>query len=97
MTTTVVHSRTSRRHNSTSRLPLQLLLRRLRRRTEHTRSRYTRVYLLTRFEGSDSGDLSVTAGEQIELLESISADWWRGQSLDGTRQGIVPANYISLQ
>ncbi|WFD35262.1 hypothetical protein MCUN1_002113 [Malassezia cuniculi] len=52
---------------------------------------------LYNFGGGDPGDLTVEAGEKIELLESISADWWRAQSLDGSRQGIVPTNYVSVQ
>ena len=96
-TTTAVRSHTSLRRSATTRL------RRLSRRplpqprTGNMPWRYMRACVLTRFNGTQPGDLSVAAGEQIELLESISADWWRGQSLDGARQGIVPANYVSVQ
>lgn len=48
-----------------------------------------------RFQGSEANDLPVQQGEQIELLEAISDDWWRARSTDGSqREGIVPANYI---
>ena len=50
-----------------------------------------------RFQGSEANDLPVQQGEQIELLEAISDDWWRARSTDGSqREGIVPANYIQL-
>ena len=46
------------------------------------------------FGGGEDGDLSVHEGEQIEILETISNDWFRARSLDGLRTGIVPATYI---
>lgn len=48
----------------------------------------------TRFTGSQAGDLHVDQGETITLLEQVTPDWFRARSADGTRVGIVPANYI---
>ncbi|WFC96076.1 hypothetical protein MBRA1_002732 [Malassezia brasiliensis] len=42
------------------------------------------------FAGTEPGDLHVDEGEHIYLLEAVSDDWWRAQSLDGARTGIVP-------
>lgn len=47
-----------------------------------------------RFTGSQVGDLAVEQGERITLLEQVSPDWFRARSADGTREGIVPANYL---
>ncbi|WFD20083.1 hypothetical protein MCAP1_002327 [Malassezia caprae] len=46
------------------------------------------------FTGSQVGDLTVEQGERITLLEQVTPDWFRARSADGTREGIVPANYI---
>ncbi|WFD23728.1 hypothetical protein MEQU1_002422 [Malassezia equina] len=46
------------------------------------------------FAGSQAGDLYVDQGETITLLEQVTPDWFRARSADGTRVGIVPANYI---
>ncbi|KAL4402011.1 hypothetical protein ACI68E_001663 [Malassezia pachydermatis] len=48
------------------------------------------------FAGTEPGDLHVEKGETIHLLEKVSADWYRAQSADGTREGIVPTNYIQV-
>ena len=46
------------------------------------------------FAGTEPGDLHVDEGEHIYLLEAVSDDWWRAQSLDGARTGIVPTTYV---
>ncbi|WFD27388.1 hypothetical protein MNAN1_002384 [Malassezia nana] len=47
-----------------------------------------------RFVGTQSGDLSMVQDERITLLEQVTPDWFRARSADGTREGIVPANYV---
>lgn len=56
---------------------------------------YEYVTLLTSFPGTEANDLSVQAGDHIYLLESVSDDWWRARTLDGTRTGIVPSTYVN--
>ncbi|WFD14544.1 hypothetical protein MARU1_000550 [Malassezia arunalokei] len=45
------------------------------------------------FQGAQAGDLSITQGERIVLLDKVNDDWFRAQSVNGA-VGIVPANYI---
>lgn len=47
-----------------------------------------------RFVGTQSGDLTVEQDERIMLLEQVTPEWFRARSADGTREGIVPANYV---
>lgn len=45
------------------------------------------------FQGAQPGDLSITQGERITLLDKVNDDWFRAQNANGA-VGIVPANYI---
>jgi len=41
----------------------------------------------------EAGDLSFSAGENIEILEETNADWWKGQNSRG-ETGLFPSNYV---
>ncbi|WFC99727.1 hypothetical protein MYAM1_002472 [Malassezia yamatoensis] len=62
-------------------------------RVAQTRPGDEAVALYT-FAGTEPGDLPVKEGEHVYLLEAISDDWWRAQSLDGSQTGIVPSSYV---
>ncbi|WFD43891.1 hypothetical protein MPSI1_002556 [Malassezia psittaci] len=62
-------------------------------RVAQTRPGDEAVALYT-FPGTEPGDLPVQEGEKLYLLEAISDDWWRAQSLDGSQTGIVPSSYV---
>lgn len=47
------------------------------------------------FEGpAGQGCLDFKMGDTITVVFKESNDWWRAKSEDGTREGLVPANYI---
>jgi len=41
----------------------------------------------------ESGDLSFSEGETIEIIEETNADWWKGKNSRG-QIGLFPANYV---
>ncbi|KZT41276.1 SH3-domain-containing protein [Sistotremastrum suecicum HHB10207 ss-3] len=43
-------------------------------------------------DGSDTEDLSFQAGQIIDILEEVNADWYRGR-VNG-REGLVPSSYV---
>lgn len=47
------------------------------------------------FEGpAGQGCLDLKMGESITILVKENDDWWRARSEDGSREGLVPANYL---
>ncbi|GAA5833057.1 hypothetical protein JCM11251_006498 [Rhodosporidiobolus azoricus] len=54
-----------------------------------------RVRALFDFQGQTSEELQLRRGEEVRVLEEVSDQWWRGESLDGRgRVGIFPVNYV---
>ncbi len=49
-----------------------------------------------RYPKSEAEDLELAKGERLVLIEKISDDWWRGRTMDGHREGIVPATYVKV-
>ncbi|CCG81751.1 BAR domain protein [Taphrina deformans PYCC 5710] len=52
------------------------------------------------FDAEAETELTIRAGECLEVLEEVSAGWWRGQIIKGsirdqTRIGLFPVNYCS--
>ncbi|CAO0800933.1 unnamed protein product [Mucor circinelloides] len=47
------------------------------------------------FEGpAGQGCLDLKMGESITILVKENDDWWKARSEDGSREGLVPANYL---
>lgn len=47
------------------------------------------------FDGPEGQDyLSFKMGDNITILVKESDDWWKAKSEDGSRVGLVPANYL---
>lgn len=49
------------------------------------------------YESSEEGDLKLTKGVRIAVLEHLSPDWWKGykQGEDKSKAGVFPANYVA--
>ncbi|CEH17615.1 protein that induces appearance of [Ceraceosorus bombacis] len=60
-----------------------------------TRRGLGRAVALYDYDGTEAEDLRVGEGEEVELIEKVSEDWWRAKSSEG-RQGIVPSTYLRL-
>jgi hypothetical protein len=46
------------------------------------------------YQQKDPSDLALFKGCQIQVLEKLNADWWRGRDLISGREGIFPSNYV---
>ncbi|KZT12665.1 SH3-domain-containing protein [Laetiporus sulphureus 93-53] len=46
------------------------------------------------YSSEDPGDLEITAGQRLVIIERTSDDWWTGE-MDG-RRGLVPAAYVKV-
>ncbi|GAA5894319.1 hypothetical protein JCM6882_007629 [Rhodosporidiobolus microsporus] len=54
-----------------------------------------RVRALFDFQGQTAEELQLQRGEEVRVLEEVSGEWWRGESMDGRgRVGIFPVNYV---
>jgi hypothetical protein len=42
----------------------------------------------------EDGELSFLPGEHITHIDMVDDGWWMGQSADGHRRGLFPANYV---
>jgi hypothetical protein len=49
------------------------------------------------FGAEQDGDLSLSPGEQIIIIDSTDeSGWWRGRKNDG-REGVFPSNFVQRQ
>lgn len=48
------------------------------------------------FFGAEQGDLSLTKGEQLTVIEKQSDHWWIAKNSSG-EQGFIPSNYVRRQ
>ena len=55
------------------------------------------VRVLHAYSASDEAELSVQPEERLTLIEGDSEGWVRLATLDGQRQGFVPASYVMLE
>lgn len=53
---------------------------------------------LYNYDAQESSDLALTKGDQIAVMEHLSADWWKGfRKVDGPRNvGVFPSNYVAI-
>jgi hypothetical protein len=45
-------------------------------------------------EGQDC--ISFTMGSTVTIIKKDNNDWWTAQAEDGSKTGLVPANYVEL-
>ena len=50
--------------------------------------------VLYEFPGEAEGDLPLSVGDEVEVLEVIDSDWMRGR-VEG-KQGIFPAAFVEV-
>jgi hypothetical protein len=54
------------------------------------------VLAMSNFEAVLEGQLSITKGEELILLDDSNAFWWLVRSKNGLRSGYVPAEMIEV-
>lgn len=55
-------------------------------------SQDTYVEALYDYEPQQSDDLRLKTGDNVKVIEKMSADWWKGQI--GSEIGVFPSNYV---
>ncbi|KAJ3169244.1 hypothetical protein HDU88_001041 [Geranomyces variabilis] len=54
----------------------------------------TRILIaISEFASDEDGDLSLAIGDEIELLEEVDANWYRGRTAQGA-EGIFPKSFV---
>ncbi|CAG8805741.1 4653_t:CDS:2, partial [Gigaspora rosea] len=48
------------------------------------------------YESADDNEMSLIEGEIIVGITQVDDGWWQGESKDGSRVGLFPANYVEL-
>ncbi|KAH7905622.1 cortical protein marker for cell polarity-domain-containing protein [Hygrophoropsis aurantiaca] len=46
------------------------------------------------FDGAGEGELPLTAGLEVEILDDRDAAWWYARNVQSGREGVVPAAYL---
>ncbi|KAF9133321.1 hypothetical protein BGW39_010025 [Mortierella sp. 14UC] len=52
--------------------------------------------VLYAYEQSEENEMSLIEGEIIINVTELDVGWWSGESQDGTRSGLFPANYVEV-
>ncbi|KAG9069381.1 rab32, member RAS oncoprotein [Linnemannia hyalina] len=67
--------------------------------TEHpelTVSGSVSAIVLYSYEKAEENEMSLLEGEIIRNVTELDVGWWSGESEDGTRSGLFPANYVEV-
>jgi hypothetical protein len=57
---------------------------------------YARAFALYPFQPTDSGDLGLTKGAIVVIMDKVGeGEWWKGRGVDG-KVGIFPSNYVEV-
>ncbi|KAJ2720817.1 actin binding protein [Coemansia sp. Benny D115] len=59
-------------------------------------SRGPRARAVYDYEAEAEDELAFKDGEIIYNVEQLDPGWWAGESEDGTRQGVFPANFVEM-
>lgn len=51
--------------------------------------------MISDFEGKKKGDLSITAGEVLTILDPKEDGWWLAENEEGEK-GVVPVTYLQV-
>jgi len=46
------------------------------------------------FDGTGEGELALTAGLEVEILDDRDSAWWYARDVRTGREGVVPASYL---
>ncbi|PRP81395.1 S-adenosyl-methionine-sterol-C- methyltransferase [Planoprotostelium fungivorum] len=49
------------------------------------------------FAADNEGDLQLSIGDVIELIEKTSDSWWRGTNVETNSSGLFPSNYVQFK
>ncbi|KAG0349276.1 hypothetical protein BGZ54_004399, partial [Gamsiella multidivaricata] len=52
--------------------------------------------VLYSYEKAEENEMSLIEGETIINVTELDVGWWSGESIDGTRSGLFPANYVEV-
>ncbi|KAF9409865.1 hypothetical protein BGZ94_001833, partial [Podila epigama] len=52
--------------------------------------------VLYSYESAEENEMSLYEGEIIVNVTELDVGWWSGESEDGTRSGLFPANYVEI-
>ncbi|KAK3843474.1 MAG: hypothetical protein J3R72DRAFT_440908 [Linnemannia gamsii] len=52
--------------------------------------------VLYAYEQAEENEMSLIEGETIINVTELDVGWWSGESIDGTRSGLFPANYVEV-
>ncbi|KAG0246941.1 hypothetical protein BGX31_005429 [Mortierella sp. GBA43] len=52
--------------------------------------------VLYQYDKSEENEMSLIEGEIIRNITELDVGWWSGESEDGTRSGLFPANYVEI-
>ncbi|KAF9278837.1 hypothetical protein BGZ68_008325 [Mortierella alpina] len=52
--------------------------------------------VLYAYEKAEENEMSLIEGELILNVTELDVGWWSGESADGTRSGLFPANYVEV-
>ncbi|KAF8982314.1 hypothetical protein BGZ46_001483 [Entomortierella lignicola] len=52
--------------------------------------------VLYSYEKAEENEMSLIEGEIIRNVTELDVGWWSGESEDGTRSGLFPANYVEV-
>lgn len=52
--------------------------------------------VLYSYEKAEENEMSLMEGEIIRNVTELDVGWWSGESEDGTRSGLFPANYVEV-
>ncbi|KAK3845409.1 MAG: hypothetical protein J3R72DRAFT_29380 [Linnemannia gamsii] len=52
--------------------------------------------VLYSYEKAEENEMSLLEGEIIRNVTELDVGWWSGESEDGTRSGLFPANYVEV-
>lgn len=48
------------------------------------------------FQKTSPSDLALYPGQQIQIIEKLNSDWWRGKDVQSGIEGIFPSNYVRI-
>ncbi|KAG0294569.1 hypothetical protein BGZ96_000917 [Linnemannia gamsii] len=52
--------------------------------------------VLYAYEQAEENEMSLIEGEVIVNVTELDVGWWSGESIDGARSGLFPANYVEV-
>ncbi|KAF9437008.1 hypothetical protein BGZ76_002278 [Entomortierella beljakovae] len=63
---------------------------------QHEHDGSVSAVVLYSYEKSEENEMTLFEGEVIRNVTELDVGWWSGESEDGTRSGLFPANYVEV-